>query len=48
VGIGLATVRRIVDAHHGRIAVQSEEGHGSRFVLWLPLARGREGHVRAA
>jgi signal transduction histidine kinase len=48
VGIGLATVRRIVDAHDGRIAVQSEEGHGSRFVLWLPLARGRESQVRAA
>jgi signal transduction histidine kinase len=48
VGIGLATVRRIVDAHDGRIAVHSEEGHGSRFVLWLPLARGPESQVRAA
>jgi signal transduction histidine kinase len=37
-GIGLATVRRIVDACHGYIAVESEEGQGTRFVVWLPLA----------
>jgi signal transduction histidine kinase len=38
VGLGLATVRRIVDACGGRIAVESEGGHGARFVVWLPLA----------
>ena len=37
-GIGLATVRRIVDARAGRIVVQSDGGHGSRFTVWLPLA----------
>jgi signal transduction histidine kinase len=37
-GIGLATVRRIVDSRGGRIAVRSEEGHGARFIVWLPLA----------
>jgi len=37
-GIGLATVRRIVDARAGRIIVESNHGHGSRFIVWLPLA----------
>jgi signal transduction histidine kinase len=37
-GIGLATVRRIVDARAGRIALQSDAGQGSRFIVWLPLA----------
>jgi signal transduction histidine kinase len=37
-GIGLATVRRIVDARGGRVNVDSHEGKGSRFEVWLPLA----------
>jgi signal transduction histidine kinase len=36
-GIGLATVKRIVDARGGRIVVDSDGAHGSRFVVWLPL-----------
>ena len=35
-GLGLAIVRDIVQAHGGRIHVESELGRGSRFVLDIP------------
>jgi signal transduction histidine kinase len=35
-GMGLALVRHIMDAHGGRVTVESRPGHGSRFTLWLP------------
>ncbi len=36
VGIGLSVVKHIVDAHGGKILVQSEIGQGSRFTIELP------------
>jgi signal transduction histidine kinase len=36
-GIGLAVVKGLVEAHGGRVAVESEEGRGSRFAFTLPL-----------
>ena len=39
-GVGLALVRHVAGAHHGRVSVQSAPGQGSRFTLWLPLAPG--------
>jgi two-component system NtrC family sensor kinase len=35
-GLGLAIVKSILDGHGGGIRVESEVGHGARFVLELP------------
>jgi signal transduction histidine kinase len=35
-GLGLPTARKIVEAHGGRIGVQSEVGRGTQFVLEFP------------
>jgi two-component system, OmpR family, sensor kinase len=37
-GLGLATTRRLVDAHNGVITVTSEPGAGTSVVVRLPLA----------
>ncbi|MHC4135176.1 MAG: sensor histidine kinase, partial [Planctomycetota bacterium] len=39
VGLGLAITRRIIEAHDGSVAVHSELGKGSTFVLSLPVLR---------
>jgi len=35
-GIGLAVVKHIVDAHGGKISIESESGQGSTFTIQLP------------
>jgi len=36
-GLGLAIVKKIIESHHGSIDVVSEPGHGSEFLIALPL-----------
>jgi signal transduction histidine kinase len=35
-GLGLAMVQKIIEAHNGRIAVQSEPNYGTQFTIILP------------
>ncbi len=42
-GLGLSLVKRIIDAHGGRVSVKSAPGEGTSFTLHLPADR----HVRA-
>jgi signal transduction histidine kinase len=37
-GLGLATVKRLVEAHRGAVGVDSRPGHGATFWFTLPLA----------
>jgi two-component system phosphate regulon sensor histidine kinase PhoR len=39
-GLGLSIARHIVNAHGGRIWVESEEGHGATFFVALPAGTG--------
>ena len=44
-GLGLAICRSIVESHHGKIWLTSEEGEGTRAFLYLPLQK-EEGVLR--
>jgi two-component system phosphate regulon sensor histidine kinase PhoR len=39
-GLGLAIVKHIVNRHRGQLVIESEEGVGSVFRVWLPAEEG--------
>ncbi len=43
-GLGLFITRSLVDAHGGRIEVESEVGKGSKFRIWFPAAAESQVH----
>jgi signal transduction histidine kinase len=43
-GLGLPLVKHTMEAHHGKIEVQSELGKGSTFTLYFPVEENRETH----
>lgn len=42
IGLGLPTVKQIMEHHRGGIEVASEPGAGTTVTLWLPLSGARE------
>ena len=36
-GLGLAVVRRVVEAHRGTVSIETTPGGGATFVLKLPI-----------
>jgi signal transduction histidine kinase len=47
-GLGLSLARRIVEDHRGRIEVESEVGHGTEFLITLPIQYSQTNEAAAS
>lgn len=45
-GLGLATVKKIVEEHHGHISIASGPGQGTAVIIRLPAVYSRSPHYR--
>jgi signal transduction histidine kinase len=41
-GLGLSIVKHLVQAFDGRVELESEQGRGSQFIVWLPFGQSGE------
>jgi signal transduction histidine kinase len=47
-GLGTKIVKDVVDAHHGKVSVESEEGQGTSFHVQLPVDRAEPNNKTAS